>query len=102
MRHALSVLFAVVILAGVSGCLHDQVVSNDGDPCVQACGRTGRCWPPCGAFGHGGRLGRDRNLGQAGPAMGPQQPPVAAITYPYYTLRGPRDFLERNPTPIGP
>jgi hypothetical protein len=34
--------------------------------------------------------------------MQPQQPPVAAITYPYYTLRGPRDFLERTPSPIGP
>jgi hypothetical protein len=34
--------------------------------------------------------------------MQPQQPPMAAITYPYYTLRGPRDFLERTPTPIGP
>lgn len=99
MRHALFVLFAVVILAGVSGCLHNQVASN-GDPCVQACGRTACCWPPCGECGGGGRLCRDR--GRAGPALPPQQPPVAAITYPYYTLRGPRDFLERTPTPIGP
>jgi hypothetical protein len=33
--------------------------------------------------------------GVAGPEMG-------AVTYPYYTLRGPRDFLTSNPPPIGP
>ncbi len=100
MKHALFVLFAVLILAGLSGCLHNQVASDGGDPCVQACGRTARCWPPCNACG-GERNRRERG-GHAGPALQPQQPPVAAITYPYYTLRGPRDFLERNPSPIGP
>ncbi len=29
-------------------------------------------------------------------------PPVAQTAYPYYTLRGPRDFLLDNPPPIGP
>jgi hypothetical protein len=29
-------------------------------------------------------------------------PPTGAITYPYYTTRGPRDFLARNPASIGP
>lgn len=29
-------------------------------------------------------------------------PPSAAITYPYYTNRGPRDFLAENPPSIGP
>jgi hypothetical protein len=29
-------------------------------------------------------------------------PAGAAITYPYYTVRGPRDFLARSPRPIGP
>jgi hypothetical protein len=24
------------------------------------------------------------------------------VAYPYYNLRGPRDFLERNPQSIGP
>jgi hypothetical protein len=28
-------------------------------------------------------------------------PPSAAIAYPYYTTRGPRDFLEPNPPTIG-
>ena len=29
-------------------------------------------------------------------------PPSAQVTYPYYTNRGPRDFLARNPRSIGP
>ena len=33
-----------------------------------------------------------------GPATGPAQP---GITYPYYTTRGPRDFLNPNPPSIG-
>jgi len=96
MRKIVFALFALVTLAGISGCLRNQVVCDD-DPCVQACGRMARCWPPCGSDG---RLCRDRGHGT--PAMQPQQPPMAAITYPYYTLRGPRDFLERTPKPIGP
>ncbi|MGD9720413.1 MAG: hypothetical protein AB7O59_06725 [Pirellulales bacterium] len=29
-------------------------------------------------------------------------PPSGGVTYPYYTNRGPRDFLARNPRDIGP
>lgn len=29
-------------------------------------------------------------------------PPVAQTAYPYYTVRGPRDFLQSNPAPLGP
>jgi len=29
-------------------------------------------------------------------------PPVGQTAYPYYTVRGPRDFLQKNPAPIGP
>jgi hypothetical protein len=29
-------------------------------------------------------------------------PPTAGVTYPYYTNRGPRDFLAKNPRDIGP
>lgn len=29
-------------------------------------------------------------------------PPVGQVAYPYYTVRGPRDFLQKNPAPIGP
>ncbi len=29
-------------------------------------------------------------------------PPTGAITYPYYTVRGPRDFLASGPRAVGP
>jgi hypothetical protein len=31
-----------------------------------------------------------------------QGPPTGGVTYPYYTTRGPRDFLAKNPGTIGP
>jgi hypothetical protein len=33
--------------------------------------------------------------------VGPQGPPTGAVAYPYYTTRGPRDFLVDNPPSIG-
>jgi len=33
---------------------------------------------------------------------GPHGPPTGQVTYPYYTIRGPRDFLMDNPPSIGP
>ncbi|MCS7236645.1 MAG: hypothetical protein NZ899_00050 [Thermoguttaceae bacterium] len=29
-------------------------------------------------------------------------PPIGTVVYPYYTVRGPRDFLAVNPPSIGP
>jgi len=97
MKRGLLLLVVVLVLAGFSGCLREQTCPNGGDePCVQGCGRTACCWPPCNAC-----RGRE-HCARPGPALQPQQPPYGAITYPYYTLRGPRDFLERSPSPIGP
>jgi hypothetical protein len=40
------------------------------------------------------------------PPLPPQEfnagPPDAQVAYPYYTIRGPRDYLARNPSSIGP
>ena len=33
--------------------------------------------------------------------MGPAGPPTGQVAYPYYTIRGPRDFLLDNPPSIG-
>jgi hypothetical protein len=66
-------------------------------PHCRMCGGYCGCGPPapgcpmccCGASG-------DQNYNfQPGP-------PVAQTAYPYYTLRGPRDFLLNNPPSIGP
>ena len=36
------------------------------------------------------------------PYAGPNGPPTGQYAYPYYTTRGPRDFLQNNPPSIGP
>jgi hypothetical protein len=35
-------------------------------------------------------------------AVQPAGPPTGAVAYPYYTTRGPRDFLAKCPPSIGP
>ncbi len=35
-------------------------------------------------------------------AIGPAGPPTVAFAYPYYTTRGPREFLAKCPPSIGP
>jgi hypothetical protein len=51
----------------------------------------------CGPHGHG-----DREYKATRRVVGPMGPPSAHVTYPYYTTRGPRDFLADNPMSIGP
>jgi hypothetical protein len=120
MKRALATFFAAAVLAGLSGCLHDQVAVNGacGQPAAGADHqRAGDCkdvllcgWftrdpcnrpvcPHCGGLHQracGAHCGHGTGTGQ------PSGPPVGYITYPYYTLRGPRDFLQRTPSPIGP
>lgn len=48
-----------------------------------------------------GRLGRAFRRGTGDPGFVPG-PASGAVTYPYYTTRGPRDFLNPNPPSIGP
>lgn len=74
----------------------------------------GQC--DCGGHGHGGHGGHAHGggLGHGGAAgghlahhhqsreyTGPQGPDTAQVGYPYYTTRGPRDFLQDNPPSIG-
>jgi hypothetical protein len=71
-------------------------------------GGHGANCPGDGHFGHGGGL-----LGHGTPGfppqhhhasreyVGPAGPPTAQVGYPYYTIRGPRDFLLDNPPSIG-
>lgn len=91
------VLGASLITLAV-GCAHHQVACAPGAD-VQACGRrglVGRAHTACPIHGNA-----CRGTCRAARANDPV-PPMAQITYPYYTVRGPRDFLQRVPTPIGP
>jgi hypothetical protein len=60
---------------------------------------TGGRYGPYG--GAHGTPGYPRHLHMHREYVGPQGPPSAAVAYPYYTTRGPRDFLLDNPPSIG-
>lgn len=73
-----------------------------GDACTYGpydCSPCGACRNPCGGFGAPGpgmiRSGDQRYTFNSGP-------PAGQTAYPYYTVRGPRDFLQDNPPQLGP
>jgi hypothetical protein len=80
MKLASFTLLAALVLAGLSGCAEDQA-------CRQAAGQQG-------SAAGGGCCN--------GPTPATPGPPTAEVTYPYYTLHGPRDFLDSNPRGLGP
>lgn len=55
---------------------------------------------PYGLYPHGNRH-QCQPIGPGGPYTGPSGPSTATYGYPYYTIRGPRDFLMDNPPTIG-
>jgi hypothetical protein len=117
MKRAMFSALAVVVLAGLAGCITQrgarptacmggscaqapencQSCSDPGDNCSDP-GRASQFFQPCREKVC--RLcGRDRDRGCQCASAGP---PTGAITYPYYTNRGPRDFLAKDPPSIGP
>ncbi len=119
--------FVVLVFAGLTGCAAHRApgmngcLDGNGDYAASAengapgetcrgCGR-GECSDPSDGFFHPGPptcpqcacQGRcaGRGVG-AGDEAGPGGPPAGGVTYPYYTVRGPRDFLAKNPPSIGP
>jgi len=108
MRHGLWLVLLVSVLIGLSGCCASRCGARRGcglcglynGGCVEAPGGCESCGPAdpggcatCAALGRGAHCG--------GKTFTPG-PPTAAVTYPYYTLHGPRDFLQRQPSPLGP
>lgn len=81
---------------GGGGCPTCQTGNCRGGDCM-AC-RSGRCLTangvPSGRPAHVGHVSHGEELGPAGP-------PSPTFAYPYYTTRGPRDFLLDNPPSIG-
>lgn len=105
MKRAIFSVLAVVVLVGLTGCVTQQAKRSaytngsgsqvaDGENCPDP-GRALGC-RACGGLGcrlcNGGR-----GVGGADPG-----PATGVIDYPYYTNRGPRDFLAKNPASIGP
>jgi hypothetical protein len=100
MKRAILSALAVLVLVGMTGCCTHQGLCNSG----RCQGPDGNCVDPCRPLcracgGHGCALCRGRGRGDEASNPGPA---TGAVTYPYYTTRGPRDFLAKNPSSIGP
>jgi hypothetical protein len=94
MRRTLLALAMSAILALFAGCASN--CCNQGTGCHLA---PGACYNQPGY----GRLHCDAQGDQGGPQGGAQQGgPAGVVSWPYYTVRGPRDFLETHPQSIGP
>jgi len=123
MRRAIFALLATTAVASSTGCCcWDRLFCHPFGCCGYGCGSdcencTGGCddgggggpmygggggCSSCGMASHG-QMGQGMmaHHGQAD-AQVAQGPPSGTVTYPYYTNRGPRDFLARNPRNIGP
>lgn len=96
--------------AGVLGTGPGGVAANPGDPGAVAGtpgpydpGMYGGGYGGPGGYGGGGFRGGHfgRGGGDMGMGAGYGGPPSAHVAYPYYTTRGPRDFLINNPPSIG-
>ena len=109
MKRAFLTLMVGMALAALAGCSsnHENLLLPHHGTCrsapetAAACG-PGGC-PHCGdpSSGRDGPIARacaERDAYRGG-APGPL---TGAVAYPYYTLRGPRDFLARDPASIGP
>ncbi len=82
---------------GLAGCLSGSCESFP-EGCTTSC--DAGCADGCDACG--GRAGLQGLCGRGcGRGCAPA-PAAAAVTYPYYTVRGPRDFLAQQPRSIGP
>lgn len=111
MKRAMCSLLAVVILAGLTGCIKQhgrRPWSCMGGSCAQAPENCQSCGESSGESCDKCRdPGRCRECGGRGCELCCRQevapgPPTGTVTYPYYTTRGPRDFLAKNPRSIGP
>ncbi len=111
MKKIMYILFPLIMCACFIGCAR-QTNMGCQDGCNGGCNRCGMFGgggdamtaygEPCGPIGHlmGGSQGACPQNPRA--FIGPAGPPTAAVTYPYYTTRGPRDFLLDQPQTIGP
>ncbi len=110
-RLALVVLLGSVLTSSSGCCLLDRIFCCRSACCpydsCSDCGGGGCA--SCGSGGRGYAGGRGGHLppgceaaNEEANAMYAGGPPTGAVAYPYYTTRGPRDFLASNPPSIGP
>jgi hypothetical protein len=127
MKRALFSVLMLIVVAGLVGCKGHNAwrrpactdcgcaQASDGcQTCEGGCDNTGDgvCDESCtAAKGFRCRLCKEglckrglckERLGEAASEPVAAGPATGAVTYPYYTTRGPRDFLAKNPGSIGP
>ena len=103
MRRALLATLGAAMLMISSGCgLGDRMFCFHRP--YGGCGNGGCADGGCANGACGDHVGVHQPIprGVGGEYVGPQGPPTGAVAYPYYTSRGPRDFLDPNPPSIGP
>jgi hypothetical protein len=116
MKRVFLILVTGIVVAGLAGCAADGCHDCGGKgllgcmrgTCASAPETCAGCGDPnCSKCGRDGGDGRDGPLAQQRAEFnayhgGQPGPLTGAVAYPYYTTRGPRDFLARNPGSIGP
>lgn len=102
MKNLWFVLLAVLVAVGVSGCARRGMYGGGmNGTCASAPGTCAPCGPGLHGAGCAGGGCAGGCLGGNGPGMG-RANLLSATPYPYYTTRGPRDFLVSDPPPLGP
>jgi hypothetical protein len=100
MRRTFLALAVSMVLAAFSGCAGD--CCNQGGCHLRPCaGYEGQGVCQNGGLRgclHCGLLGRGAGGGDGGQGASD----AGAVSYPYYTVKGPRDFLQTHPQSIGP
>lgn len=97
MKRILLAITSAMLLCASTGCFHHGAHRGGG------CG-TGDCGGLLGRMSGGrggGPMHELRGWRHQQPELGPAGPPVGTYAYPYYTLRGPRDFLVDDPPSLG-
>jgi hypothetical protein len=99
MKRALFVLLMLAVVAALTGCVQDRMYArrNASDPCDIFANSEGIY----DGVGYNPYARARRARMQEEEFINPG-PPTGTITYPYYTTRGPRDFLAQDLRPLGP
>jgi len=102
MKRTFLLIAILVLVSAAPGCLHRNTRQAAGQGGCGSCGSG--CGGVLGALS-GGPIAQEVHATQGWrhqtPEIGPSGPPTGTNAYPYYTLRGPRDFLASNPPSIG-
>jgi hypothetical protein len=117
MKRAMFSVLTLIVLAGLTGCATQHgrhpLMAGNGTcaPAAEGCQPSGAtceasCDNGCASDEDPGcrtcRLRRGRPCREQEQEVAAPGPATGAVTYPYYTVRGPRDFLAKGPSSIGP